>query len=95
MLGLARLHCGNRKCGLRPQATPSTFSCDFLRGIRCPVRNTMQVFMNLPFAPVGHPTTKTIPDIGRVRPICAVVKNRRPDAIPGLPEYRYPFDKVE
>lgn len=30
-----------------------------------------------------------------VRPICAVTVNRRPDATPDLPEYRYPFNKVE
>jgi hypothetical protein len=28
----SRLLCGNRKCGLRPQATPSAYSCDCLLG---------------------------------------------------------------
>jgi hypothetical protein len=30
--GIGRLLCGNRKCGLRPQATPSAFSGDCFQG---------------------------------------------------------------
>jgi len=33
-------------------------------------------------------------DIERARSIYAVAVNRHPDAKPGPPEYRYPFNKV-